>query len=489
MRVAPVVEGAAPFDSLNGDEDGTLRASSPSALPKRASLALHWVDDNDKRDTRDLIKASGESSSATTKQPKKTDNRISMAPAYDTIIPLRRRLSMPTFNSTSTPPPPYPDLFPGANANTYGVKLAQIQPRDDEGREKLPAYSNSIYLKAIMPRKLECSEPGVQAKDRKWKRVLCVLEGTSFKVYKPPGVSAIEGWWENKVGVGDMAVQITTTSSFNSGAGGVVNGTRQNKGDVERERERAREVRMRSSQFNNAISSNQRQGPSPTSSGSPYLSNSGGATKSALNLAVHLLKPSSRGHGRTISDVGRPSNTPSVGRSPRPSLNMPRNGRSTPTSMTTGTSASVSSSRSQSPVFASSSSLATTPMASSSSHRSTDSTSSIGGGSTTSWMHINNDNFTGVTSSSSSSSKGQKKAEESDLEPHPNSLIKAYTMQQAECGLGSDYTKRKHVIRVRLEGEQFLLQAKDVDSVIAWIEVRFFSFLLFSGYQISFYWS
>jgi hypothetical protein len=51
-------------------------------------------------------------------------------------------------------------------------------------------------------------------------------------------------------------------------------------------------------------------------------------------------------------------------------------------------------------------------------------------------------------------------------------------MQQAESGLGSDYTKRKNVIRVRLEGEQFLLQAGDVDSVIEWIEVSPFFFLV-----------
>ena len=46
-------------------------------------------------------------------------------------------------------------------------------------------------------------------------------------------------------------------------------------------------------------------------------------------------------------------------------------------------------------------------------------------------------------------------------------------MQHAESGLGNDYLKRKNVIRVRLEGEQFLLQAQDVASVIQWIEVCF----------------
>ena len=57
-------------------------------------------------------------------------------------------------------------------------------------------------------------------------------------------------------------------------------------------------------------------------------------------------------------------------------------------------------------------------------------------------------------------------------EPDPKDLVRAYTLQHAESGLASDYTKRRNVIRVRMEGEQFLLQAKDVPGVIEWIEVR-----------------
>jgi chemotaxis signal transduction protein len=56
-------------------------------------------------------------------------------------------------------------------------------------------------------------------------------------------------------------------------------------------------------------------------------------------------------------------------------------------------------------------------------------------------------------------------------EPVEEDLLRAYTLQNAESGLGSDYAKRKNVIRVRLEGEQFLLQAQDVASVVDWIEV------------------
>ena len=56
-------------------------------------------------------------------------------------------------------------------------------------------------------------------------------------------------------------------------------------------------------------------------------------------------------------------------------------------------------------------------------------------------------------------------------EPDFRDLVRKYTLQHAESGLASDYTKRKNVIRVRMEGEQFLLQAQDVPAVIEWIEV------------------
>jgi hypothetical protein len=48
--------------------------------------------------------------------------------------------------------------------------------------------------------------------------------------------------------------------------------------------------------------------------------------------------------------------------------------------------------------------------------------------------------------------------------------MQAYSLQHAESGLGNDYLKRRNVIRVRMEGEQFLLQAHDVADVVEWIE-------------------
>ncbi|EIM89022.1 uncharacterized protein STEHIDRAFT_29178, partial [Stereum hirsutum FP-91666 SS1] len=55
-------------------------------------------------------------------------------------------------------------------------------------------------------------------------------------------------------------------------------------------------------------------------------------------------------------------------------------------------------------------------------------------------------------------------------QPDAKDLIKAYSLQGAESGLGSDYHKRRNVIRLRMEGEQFLLQAPDVGAVVDWIE-------------------
>ncbi|GAA5899881.1 hypothetical protein JCM5296_006205 [Sporobolomyces johnsonii] len=59
-----------------------------------------------------------------------------------------------------------------------------VQPREEEGKEGLPAYTCAIHIEGFMPRKMEFTAPGVQAKDRAWKRQYIVLHGTSIKVYK-----------------------------------------------------------------------------------------------------------------------------------------------------------------------------------------------------------------------------------------------------------------------------------------------------------------
>ena len=64
-----------------------------------------------------------------------------------------------------------------------------------------------------------------------------------------------------------------------------------------------------------------------------------------------------------------------------------------------------------------------------------------------------------------------EKGEDAPFTPDGRDLLRQYSLQHAESGLASDYQKRKNVIRVRMEGEQFLLQAQDVPGVIEWIEV------------------
>ena len=74
------------------------------------------------------------------------------------------------------------------------------------------------------------------------------------------------------------------------------------------------------------------------------------------------------------------------------------------------------------------------------------------------------------------SGKDKDKDKEGPFTPDPKDLLKQYSLQYAESGLASDYTKRKNVIRVRMEGEQFLLQCMDVGMVVEWIEVGVFLF-------------
>ena len=66
--------------------------------------------------------------------------------------------------------------------------------REDEGREALPDYTCDVHIEAYVPRKMEFLKPGVQAKDRRWKRQYVILHGTSIKVYKAdPRQKAVPG--------------------------------------------------------------------------------------------------------------------------------------------------------------------------------------------------------------------------------------------------------------------------------------------------------
>jgi hypothetical protein len=357
--------------------------------------------------------------------------RIVKAPAYEAgPHRLRRRRSMPSFIAISDPPP-YPAFERRTHPHGLPAQL-YIQPRDDEGQERLPAYSNSIYLKSVVPRKMEFVAAGVQAKDRKWRRVVCVLEGTALRVYRCPknvaGVSALGGLWERAVGVGDVSVDGTVN--------GVASGSGSGSGNTAaRERERAaprEEGRVAKGGSGHGQTDLHVPASSSVFSSAPQQSTTSSSSRSRLTLA-HLLKPG-RTHARSTSEVQSPSRP----RSPRASLNIPGSA-----------SGSGASSRSHSPVAPSTS--------------------------TTSISSHSAFSVPATASSSQSHNRRGNSSAEVDTTPTPKSdpldLIRAYTMQHAESGLGNDYKKRKNVIRVRVEGEQFLLQAKDVAEVVAWIEV------------------
>lgn len=57
--------------------------------------------------------------------------------------------------------------------------------------------------------------------------------------------------------------------------------------------------------------------------------------------------------------------------------------------------------------------------------------------------------------------------------PNPFPLdnpYREYTLQYAEAGIASDYVKKKYVLRVRAEGEQFLMQCSNEEERDAWVE-------------------
>jgi len=80
-------------------------------------------------------------------------------------------------------------------------------------------------------------------------------------------------------------------------------------------------------------------------------------------------------------------------------------------------------------------------------------------------MHVHTGHYDGAPATLSSSILSKKV-----LGSGNKLVVKHYSLQEAESGLAADYLKRKHVIRVRAEGEQFLLQAADDRGVIDWIE-------------------
>jgi len=59
-----------------------------------------------------------------------------------------------------------------------------IQPREDEGREILPAYSSAISLQNVFLKKQEFEGINQRAEERNWSRVFVTLQGTALTFHK-----------------------------------------------------------------------------------------------------------------------------------------------------------------------------------------------------------------------------------------------------------------------------------------------------------------
>ncbi|CUS07039.1 unnamed protein product, partial [Tuber aestivum] len=88
--------------------------------------------------------------------------------------------------SIPTSPPSYNDIsLPPARF--------KISPREEEGKETLPAYSCSLHREAIFEQKMELSSPFERASVRKWVKVYAVLHGTLLKLHRPERIPFFSG--------------------------------------------------------------------------------------------------------------------------------------------------------------------------------------------------------------------------------------------------------------------------------------------------------
>jgi len=82
-------------------------------------------------------------------------------------------------NADNSSPPPYNSLL-----SSFPRRKYVIQPREDEGREKLPKYSTAISLQGVFSMKRELEGVVKRCGDRNWYRVLVTLQGTALNIHR-----------------------------------------------------------------------------------------------------------------------------------------------------------------------------------------------------------------------------------------------------------------------------------------------------------------
>ncbi len=367
--------------------------------------------------------------------------------------PMQRR-SMPHM---PVAPPPYSQLFPA-------------RPRDDEGKEKLPVYSCDVHIEGWLNRKMEFSRPGIQAKDRGWKKLYFVLNGTNLRVYRQdPREFPLK--------------RTARSSAFCPKSGGRRDSLTIEEGRIETEHD----VHLTAPHvhFPRRALSPEAQGKLRDLEAEELVTQ---MQSQHMLLQRHIeeeherrlaLQESERmSSGRTSRSMSRASSSSGAAGDSRGSSSIHQ--RRLSRSSTSGSSAIASTSSPPSSRSSVPTSLEVAPSAGfglsvgpATPKPNTDGIFSIAN---SDFPPFNNPSVSSSVYSTSSytSSSFHGGGLSSHFRPS-NALLRVYTLQKAESGLGSDYLKRRNVMRVRAEGEQFLLQADSVLAVVNWIEVSLLS--------------
>ncbi len=109
---------------------------------------------------------------------------------HSQLSPTPRRDSVSSNSDTVDDPPSYDVAINGLHLPTTRLK---IQPREDQGREQLPAYSCSIMMRAIFSKKMELETAVHTAFDRRWYQVYAELHGTALRFYKVKSAGLFAG--------------------------------------------------------------------------------------------------------------------------------------------------------------------------------------------------------------------------------------------------------------------------------------------------------
>lgn len=132
--------------------------------------------------SRNDSQASRTSGRDTVLRARSTSQRVSMEEYYRSQLGnTSRRQSIASVADNFEDPPSYDIAVNGLHLPPTRLKIV---PREDEGREQLPAYSCSIMIQAVFAKKMELETAVNRAFDRNWHKVYVELQGTSLRFYK-----------------------------------------------------------------------------------------------------------------------------------------------------------------------------------------------------------------------------------------------------------------------------------------------------------------